>query len=111
MNGLSQVLADTFAAQLRTVTKRVGFIADAEVAAVMPEARAIHAANLARNPHPIDASISADLHEWAALGIALNIVARSRGYDVSRERLDGSRPPVDWSRGRNLDLQPRQEVP
>ena len=70
--------------QLAEAERRVGKISEEEVAAVMPEARRIYAIELAKAPHPQDAATALDVREWAIMGIAINIVARGRGYDTAR---------------------------
>lgn len=70
--------------QLAKVESRVGKLTDADIAERMPEAREIHRAELEAHPDPRDGTMSLDVHEWAAMRIAVNLVARDRGYDVSR---------------------------
>ncbi len=66
------------------ITRHVGPITNAEILLHIPHARAIHATALERDPHPIDATLPPDAHEWAVQRIAINLVARSRGYNVER---------------------------
>ncbi len=66
------------------IARHVGPITDAEILLHIPQARAIHATELENHPHPIDATLPPDAHEWAVQRIAINLVARSRGYNVER---------------------------
>lgn len=76
---LKSQLDQVLVRQLRSLEREVGAISEAEIAAVMPEARAIHQRALRTEEH-----MSPDLNEWAVMGIAMNIIARGRGYDTSR---------------------------
>lgn len=84
--------------------KRVGVITDADLASVMDEARRIFAAEVGD-----DDGIPGDFREWACLGIAANIIARSRGFDVSRVEC---RPitPVTGERDEDIILFPHRRT-
>lgn len=69
---------------LMHIVRTVGQISDDDVARHMGTARAIHAAEMDANPHPMDASLPVDAHEWVAQRIAINLVARERGYNLER---------------------------
>lgn len=81
---IPRILDKVSVVHLMEIAKRVGSITDEEVAAKMPMARAIHQATLRDDPHPVDASLPTDAHEWVSQRIAINLVARERGYDVER---------------------------
>ncbi len=81
---LPRVLDAVAVAHLMHIVRHVGPITDDEVVLHLPAARAIHAAELEDHPHPIDAALPPDGHEWAVQRIAINLLAKSRGYNVER---------------------------
>jgi hypothetical protein len=80
---LTRTVADIGAAHLQSVVNEAGPISEAEVQAMLPHAARIHAMQWDRSPHPADAGVPSQAHDWATYHIAVNLVARERGYDPS----------------------------
>jgi hypothetical protein len=73
-------------AHFQNVVNHVGPITEAEVDAKMTQAAQIHSREWNTTSHPLDALAPAEAHDWAIRHIAVNLVARERGYDVERLR-------------------------
>lgn len=70
-------------AHFQCLVNHVGPITEAEVDVKMAEAALIHAREWNASPHPLDAMVPPEAHDWAVRHIAPNLVARERGYVVS----------------------------
>jgi hypothetical protein len=83
---LTKGVADVGGGHLQSVVNHVGPITEVEVQERMREAAVLHAREWDRSPHPCDLQVPPQAHDWAVYHIAVNLVARDRGYDVGHPR-------------------------
>lgn len=103
---LASALTDILKTQVSHVARVTrAIVTEDDVARHMPTARAIHQQNRER-AYQADEAENPDLREWACRSIAVNLVARERGFDVARIQSN----PSSQRDTTTLDLRPHVRI-